>query len=307
MVKSVRPSECGDVCRVANAPGHGIGSIGEIQPRVRAVMAAARFHGIALDPGDLTAKPREDAPSAASLCAWARSASLWARGTRLSWRQLMRLPDVGPVVLLFTDGTAGLVTGVNADQNVVFLQDPCASALAVRDVVDELRLKRVWSGEAVLLRPERGPPDADAAFTLRWVAGLVLRERPSLRDIGLASLTLSFLTIFPPLLVMTVVDKVLTHRSYSTLTLLGALLAIATIYEAFLGYARRLIVLVVGTRPDTKLGLHVFNRLLRLRLDYFERDPPARRCIESPRSTRSASSSRAAELMSGNSPPGPRR
>src|SRR5262249_24402955 len=72
---------------------------------------------------------------------------------------------------------------------------------------------------------------------------------------------------------MTVVDKVLTHHSYSTLALLGAILAIATLYEAFLGYARRLIVLVVGTRLDAKLHLHVFNRLLRLPLDYFERHP----------------------------------
>jgi hypothetical protein len=71
------------------------------------------------------------------------------------------------------------------------------------------------TGEAVPLPGERGPPDADAPFTLGWVAGIVLRERPSLRDIGLASLTLSFLTIFPRLLVMTVVDKVLTHRSYA--------------------------------------------------------------------------------------------
>jgi ABC-type protease/lipase transport system fused ATPase/permease subunit len=68
-----------------------------------------------------------------------------------------------------------------------------------------------------------------------------------------------FLTIFPPLLVMTVVDKVLTHHSYSTLVLLGTILAIATIYEAVLGYARRLIVMVVGARLDAKLNLHVFN------------------------------------------------
>src|SRR5208337_3305527 len=31
--------------------------------------------------------------------------------------------------------------------------------------------------------------------------------------------------------------------------------------------------LVVGTRLDAKLNLHVFNRLLRLPLDYFERHP----------------------------------
>ena len=36
----------------------------------------------------------------------------------------------------------------------------------------------------------------------------VVQERRSLRDIALASLTISFLTIFPPLMVMTMVNKV---------------------------------------------------------------------------------------------------
>ena len=44
-------------------------------------------------------------------------------------------------------------------------------------------------------------------------------------------------------------------------------------YESFLGFARRLIVLTVGIRLDARLNLHVFNRLLRLPLDYFERHP----------------------------------
>ena len=44
-------------------------------------------------------------------------------------------------------------------------------------------------------------------------------------------------------------------------------------YETLLGYARRLIIAVVGARLDAKLNLHVFNRLLRLPLDYFERHP----------------------------------
>src|SRR5262249_15375011 len=44
-------------------------------------------------------------------------------------------------------------------------------------------------------------------------------------------------------------------------------------YETFLGYARRLIIAVVGARLDAKLNLYVFNRLLRLPLDYFEHHP----------------------------------
>ena len=101
----------------------------------------------------------------------------------------------------------------------------------------------------------------------------MLQERKSLRDIGLASLTISILTIFPPLLVMTTVNKVLQFHSVSTLVLLSAIMAVVVAYETLLGYARRLIISVVGARLDTKLSLHVFNRLLRLPLDYFERHP----------------------------------
>ena len=101
----------------------------------------------------------------------------------------------------------------------------------------------------------------------------MLQERRSLRDIGLASLTLSILTIFPPLLVMTMVNKVLQFHSVSTLVLLSAMI----VGRLRLRDAARLCPpadrAVVGARLDTKLNLHVFNRLLRLPLDYFERHP----------------------------------
>ncbi len=244
-----------------------------LDPRIQAIIIAARFYGMELDAAEYRRAPNEDYPSAQSLSTWVQNSGMWARAVRLGWRQLMRLQDAGPVVLLFNDGTAGLLTSVNTDQNVVFLKDPRTSINEPAVPVDELRLTQVWSGESVLLRAERGLTETDAPFTLGWLGSLVMQEKRSLRDIGIASLTLSFLTIFPPLLVMTVVDRVLTHHSYSTLALLAAILGIAIVFETLLGYARRLIVLVMGTRIDARLNLHVFHRLLRLPLDYFERHP----------------------------------
>ena len=240
--------------------------------RVQAIVAAARYHGVELDPAEFRPTAGETVPGAASLAAWAQNSGMWARGVRLRWKQLLKLNETGPVVLLFADGSAGLMSGANHEHNVVFVKDPVVEG-GQPVPVDELRLSQIWAGETVLVRAERGLQEADAPFSLGWLAGLVLKERRSLRDIGLASLTLSFLTIFPPLLVMTVVDKVLEHHSVSTLALLSAILLIAMLYEAILGYARRLIVLVVGIRLDARLNLHIFHRLLRLPLDYFERHP----------------------------------
>jgi subfamily B ATP-binding cassette protein HlyB/CyaB len=245
----------------------------QINPRLLAMIVAGRYHGLELDPNDFRGTPGDKMPSAASLSAWAQNAGMWSRAVRLRWRHLMRFRDTGPVVLLFTDGTAGLLTGINAEHKVVFVKDPTSPASDAPVAVDELRLSQDWAGEAVLLRASRGYAEADVPFSLRWLFSLVMEEKRSLREIGLASFALSILTIFPPFLVMTVVDKVLTHSSYSTLALIALIVGVAIVYETLLGYARRLIVLVVGTRIDARINLHVFNRLLRLPLDYFERHP----------------------------------
>lgn len=246
---------------------------GELHPRLKAAMAAARHYGVELDPQDVPLTTGETTPSAVALVIWLRNAGLRAEATRLRWRQLMRFQGAGPLLLLFANGSAGVLTGVDVAQNVAILKNPLSYGTDDGVAVDELRLSQLWAGESVLLGSEHRQPEADQPFTLGWLAGLVVREKRLLWEVALASLTLSFLTIFPPLLIMTVVDKVLTHHSYSTLALLCALLAIATVFETFLGYARRIIVLIVGTRLDAQLNLHTFNRMLRLPLDYFERHP----------------------------------
>lgn len=244
-----------------------------IHPRLLAMIMAGRYHGMELDPAEYRMTVGETEPSAASLSAWAQNSGMWARAVRLRWRHLMNFNNTGPVVLLFTDGTAGLLTGINIEHKVVFLKDPRGPSAEAPVPVDEMRLNEVWAGEAILLRAQRGLTEADAPFSFRWLLGLVGKEKRALRDIGIASFTLSMLTIFPPFLVMTVTNKVLTHHSYSTLILISIILAIAILYETILGYVRRLLILIVGTRIDAKLSLHVFNRLIRLPLDYFETHP----------------------------------
>jgi ATP-binding cassette subfamily B protein len=246
---------------------------GAVDQRLLAVIIAARFHGTELDPNEFRLGAGESEPTAASLSKWAQDAGMWSRAVRLRWRHLMRFKDTGPVVLLFTDGSAGLLTGVNEDKNVIFLKDPRARAAESAVAVDELRLAQVWSGDALMLRANRGVGEADEPFNLRWLIRLVMVEKRPLRDICIASVTLSVLTILPPFIVMSAVDKVLSHQSYSTLILLAVVLTVMVTYETLLYHARRLIIAVVGTRIDAKLGLHVFNRVLRLPLDYFERVP----------------------------------
>ena len=244
-----------------------------IHPALRATIQAGRHHGVELDPNEYRAPPGQNGPSAAALSQWAQNAGVWSRAVRVRWRDLFHFQDSGPVVLLLKDGSAALMTGARSADRIVYLTNPEASPGAPPVAVDELRLSENWGGEAVLLRPVRSASVAESQFSFRWLARVVLHEHAALRDIGLASLAISVLTIFPPLLVMATVNKVLQFHSVSTLVLLSTVMAIIFAFETLLGYARRLIVSVVGARLDTRLNLHVFNRLLRLPLDYFEHHP----------------------------------
>jgi len=126
----VAPADCDD--------GRGVVSDAPIRrddnidagahPRLQAVITAARFHGMELDPREFPRASGGDVPSAGALAAWLQNAGMWARPVRLRWLHLMRLQEAGPVVLLFNDGGAGLMMGVNAEHNVVVLPRSHAAA-----------------------------------------------------------------------------------------------------------------------------------------------------------------------------------
>jgi ATP-binding cassette, subfamily B, bacterial HlyB/CyaB len=244
-----------------------------IHPRLLAMMMAARYFGLELDPHEFRMGPGDTEPGAAALSEWAKNSGMWSRALRLRWRNLMHLGNTGPVVLLFSDGTAGLLTGANPEARFVALKDPRAPEADPAIMVDEMRLNEVWNGETILLRTERGGAAADPPFSLSWLFQMMGQERKPLTDLLIGSLALSFLTIVPPLIVMSIIDKVITHHSFSTLFLMSVILSLMVAYETLLGFARRLIIAVVGVRTDAKLNLHVFARLVRLPLDYFERHP----------------------------------
>ncbi|MBF0854780.1 peptidase domain-containing ABC transporter [Gluconobacter wancherniae] len=234
-------------------------------------MAAARFHGLELDIRDFAAEPGEDSPSPASLARWLNEQGAVAKGMRLRWRYLVRLQNTPPVVLMFRDGSAGLMVSADPERGVVWLRDPMGGEGDAPVPVDELRLSQVWTGDVLLVKRRRDESEADARFDLLWFAKMVLREKKLLRDIAFSSLVLSVLQIFPPLIVMQVLDRVVSYHSMATLVSLSGFVIILAFYEILLTYGRRELTLVLSTRLDARMSLHAFNRLLALPLEFYER------------------------------------
>ena len=89
----------------------------------------------------------------------------------------------------------------------------------------------------------------------------------------IASLFVQMFALVTPLFFQVVVDKVLTHKSYSTLFVLVGGLALIGLFDVVLQYLRTYALSHTTNRIDVELGQRLFRHLLRLPLSYFETRP----------------------------------
>ena len=239
--------------------------------RVLAAMIIARYHGVDPDPEAVTKKAGESAPSAPVLVEWLRQSGLWARATQISFSHLLKIESPAPVLLLLADGGAALVVGRNRDHGVVFVRDPHNPA-AEPVPVDELRLKQSWDGATLLVRATREASEGEEPFNLGLLARLVWGEKTILRDVGIGSITVTILSVLPVMMIMTTLNTVVMYHSINTLTLIVTVLLIALGFEMLVTWSRRMLLVVLAARLDTRLNLAIFERLMTLPIDFFERN-----------------------------------
>lgn len=86
----------------------------------------------------------------------------------------------------------------------------------------------------------------------------------------IAVFTVQILGILTPVMTQVVVDKVLVHRSMSTLNVLAIGIAIVYIYELILSLAKNYVFTHTTNRIDVMLSFKLFRHLFALPLKYFE-------------------------------------
>ncbi len=194
----------------------------------------------------------------------------------ISWASVSRLRGAFPALIELRDGSWLIVEGMVEDgpQGAILLaREAGAQGDAVDLALDEQRFGRLCSGRIMLAKRGYRMGDAAQPFSMRWIAAQILTERALLRDIGIASLVLTFVSLFPPVLTMIVVDRVLVNHSFSTLAVMAGALAMLIAFEMVTGYTRRLALEAAATRIDGRLSLYLLDRLLALPLEFFERNP----------------------------------
>jgi ATP-binding cassette subfamily B protein len=239
------------------------------------LVIAARYRGIHLSVAQLIRDHQlgRDDPSPDRLVDIARAAGLRALITRMNFRSLTEFGDALPAIVLLKNGGAMVLMSATADGlPSVSLRDPNAAEDALL-VLDEPRFVEGWTGRVILLKGDHRLRDEDQPFGLRLIVGQLLRDRGILREIVISAFLVALLSIAPIIFWRMLIDRVLYYHSLDTLVVLCSAMAVLVAFETAFGYLRRHLVQVLTRRIDAKLSTDIFNKVLNLPIDYFERTP----------------------------------
>ena len=137
------------------------------------------------------------------------------------------------------------------------------------DMVKRDELCEIWDGTAVLIT-KKGIIDREAVFSFKWFIPTILKFKKEFIQVLLAVFTVQLMGILTPVMTQVVVDKVLVHRSLSTLNVISIGIAIVYIYELILSLAKNYVFTHTTNRIDVMLSHKLFSHLFSLPLKYFE-------------------------------------
>lgn len=174
------------------------------------------------------------------------------------------------------DGAAQPVLLVRAAADAV-LAFPALAEVPLSMPAEEFA-KRLVGPLIVTTRHVPEPADADAVqsaprFGFRWFAPELLKHKRIWRDVLAASAAIQLLALGMPLMTQAIIDKVVVHRTESTLIALAIGLAIFLLFSSALTWMRQRLILATGIRIDAVLSAAVFRHLVALPPRYFEHRP----------------------------------
>lgn len=236
-------------------------------------IAVARHHGIDLTVERLAHDHAigDAEPPTSKLLRIAEGCGFKAQTAVLDWNSLAAQPPaVFPLLLRLHNGNTVVAIGFSPNSSELLIADPIADRPGAIPLTRE-SIETAWTGETIFLKRVYRVSDENQPFGIRWFIPEILRQRSLFRDVVIAALTLNVIALALPIFFQLVIDKVLTHQSYSTLYVLAFGAALCIAFEAMFGYLRQYLLLYATTKIDLRLATRVFAHLVSLPVVFFEK------------------------------------
>lgn len=234
---------------------------------LHALCGIAAYYRIASDPAYLRRELALDnkAVGIDDILRGAKIIGLKARRIdRLDGARIATLPV--PAILRLRDGSFVVLGGGRDGQYRIV--DPISRADRMLPL--DALLKEIEPVAILVTRWLGGAGINPETFGFHWFWPSLWRYRKPIAHVLLASLVVQIFALITPLFFQVVIDKVLAHRSYSTLFVIVIGLVLIGLFDVVLQYLRSYALNHTTNRIDVELGQRLFAHLMRLPLSYFE-------------------------------------
>lgn len=221
------------------------------------------FHGVGVDPEQIRHTFGGAPIGVPEMLRCAKEFGLKARSLTTNWARLANAPLPG--IARLRDGSFLLLGKAGEDKIIVQAPGDLRPTMITR-----AELESVWDGQLVLMAKRATLTDLARRFDVTWFLGAIHKYRRLLSEVLVASFFLQLFALVSPLFFQVVVDKVLVHRSMSTLDVLAIGLIAIALFETILGILRTYLFSHTTNRIDVELGARLFRHLLALPISYFQ-------------------------------------
>ena len=201
----------------------------------------------------------------------ARELGLKARAyEQVSFKWLEKMPR--PLVCRMVDGGYVLVTRIDEDGVVLF--DPRLPEGEQLLVVKRDFFQEKWEKEAVLFTKRfqiKNVLDKVEGFGFSWFIPVVAKYKNFLFKVLFISLILQIFGLLTPLFTQTIIDRVLTHRSVSTMDVLLAGMILVALFNQWMLALRSYLFVNTTNKIDVTLSAHLFRKVTELPAKYFDK------------------------------------
>ncbi|MBF0125988.1 MAG: peptidase domain-containing ABC transporter [Magnetococcales bacterium] len=188
------------------------------------------------------------------------------------WKDLVSMGSAYPVMAEKKSGHWVIVSSVSQNAEgveVATVMDP-QTEQSGPSLMQRKQFEALWNGRLVLCKRDYEAETRTQPFGLRWFLPEILKQGKLLRNVGIAVIISSFISMATPLFFNTMIDKVIPHKSYQTLFTLTLILLVFMSFEGVFNYVRHSLMLIATNKIDARLLSRSFHHLLHLPMPFFE-------------------------------------
>ncbi|HSA05766.1 MAG TPA: type I secretion system permease/ATPase [Candidatus Gastranaerophilales bacterium] len=171
-----------------------------------------------------------------------------------------------PAMFALKDGTYGLVLKYFEEKQKLFVLLPKQSNQTQEFTFEQF--EEMSSGKFIVMNHKF--IDEHVKFGFKWFFVEILKFKQVIVEVLIGSFVIQLFALVTPLFTQVILDKVIVHRSLSTLYVLTVAFLALIIFEFALNIVRKYIFLHTASKLDSKLGAKIFNHLFALPFSYFE-------------------------------------